>query len=37
VTPLSTLTCPGNQIVVIESFWYDLAISGEGVPIPVSG
>ena len=37
VTPLSTLTCPGNQIVVIESFSYDLTISGEGVTISVSG
>jgi hypothetical protein len=37
VTPLSTLTCPGNQVVVIESFSYDLTISGEGVTISVSG
>jgi hypothetical protein len=30
VTPLSTLTCPGNQQVVIESFSYDLSISYQG-------
>jgi hypothetical protein len=37
VTPLSTLTCPGNQVVVIESISYDLTISGQGVSINVSG
>jgi len=37
ITPLSTLDCPGNQVVVIESFTYDLVITGEGVTIPVSG
>ena len=37
VTPLSTLDCPGNQVVVIESFSYDLTITGEGVTINVSG
>jgi hypothetical protein len=37
VTPLSTLTCPGNQVVVIESVSYDLTISGQGVTIHVSG
>lgn len=37
VAPLSTLTCPGNQVVVIESFSYDLTISGQGVTIHVSG
>ena len=37
ITPLSTLDCPGNQVAVIESFTYDLAIVGEGVTIPVSG
>lgn len=31
ITPLSTLTCPGNQIVVIESLTWDLTLSGEGV------
>jgi hypothetical protein len=31
VTPLSTLTCPGNQVVVIESVTYDLTLSGEGL------
>jgi hypothetical protein len=31
VTPLSTLTCPGNQVVVIESVDYsDLVLSGPG-------
>jgi len=29
VTPLSTLTCPGNQIVVVESFSYNLTLSLE--------
>lgn len=37
VTPLSSLDCPGNQVVRIESVDYDLTISGEGVTIPVSG
>jgi hypothetical protein len=32
VTPRSTLTCPGNQIVVIESVEYsDLVLTGEGL------
>jgi len=32
VTPLSTLTCPGNQVVVIESVDYsDLVLTGEGL------
>ena len=32
VTPHSTLTCPGNQVVVIESVDYsDLVLSGEGL------
>ena len=30
VTPLSTLQCPGNQVVRIESFKYDLTISYQG-------
>lgn len=39
VTPLSTLTCPGNQVVVIESLtWdWDLILSGEGLSIPIQG
>ena len=37
ITPLSTLDCPGSQVVVVESFTYDLTIVGEGVTIPVSG
>lgn len=28
LTPLSTLDCPGNQIVVIESVTYDLTLTG---------
>ena len=24
ISPISTLQCPGNQVVVIESFSYDL-------------
>jgi hypothetical protein len=35
VTPLSTLTCPNGQIVVIESVSYDLQIVGEGLTIDV--
>jgi hypothetical protein len=31
ITPLSTLTCPGNQVVVIESISWNLTLSGEGV------
>jgi hypothetical protein len=31
VAPLSTLTCPGKQIVVVESVSYDLVLSGEGL------
>jgi hypothetical protein len=30
VTPLSTLTCPGGQHVVIESISYDLLLTGPG-------
>jgi hypothetical protein len=30
VAPLSTLTCPGNQVVVIESITYDLTLNVEG-------
>lgn len=32
VTPLSTLTCPGNQVVVIESVSYDLNLTWPGFP-----
>lgn len=31
ITPLSTLNCPGNQVVRIESVTYDLVLSGEGL------
>ena len=31
IAPLSTLTCPGNQVVVIESISYDLTLNVEGV------
>jgi hypothetical protein len=31
VSPLSTLTCPGGQRVVVESVTYDLTLSGEGL------
>jgi hypothetical protein len=31
ITPLSTLTCPGGQHVVIESVSYDLTLSGQGL------
>ena len=30
VTPLSTLDCPGKQVVVIESVSYDLTLHGPG-------
>jgi len=36
ITPLSTLECPGNQVVRIESVTYDLVLSGEGLTIPIS-
>jgi hypothetical protein len=31
VTPLSTLTCPGGQRVVIEAISYNLVLSGQGI------
>jgi hypothetical protein len=31
IAPLSSLTCPGNQVVVIESVAYDLTLSGMGL------
>lgn len=37
VTPLSTLTCPGNQPVVIEALTWDLVLSGERLNIPITG
>ena len=37
VSPLSTLDCPGNQVVVIESIAWDLVLSGEGLSIPIQG
>ena len=37
VSPISTLTCPPGQRVVIESATYDLTISGEGVTIHATG
>jgi hypothetical protein len=37
VTPLSTLDCPGNQVVIIESVSFDLVLSGEGISVPISG
>jgi hypothetical protein len=30
ITASSTLDCPGNQIVVVESFSYDLTLTGPG-------
>jgi hypothetical protein len=32
VSPLSTLTCTGNQHVVIQSVSYDLTLNGDGLP-----
>jgi hypothetical protein len=37
VSPLSTLDCPGNQVVRIESVSWDLTLAGEGLTIPISG
>jgi len=38
VSPLSTLTCTGNQHVVIQDVSYDLVLSGPGLPdVPLSG
>ncbi len=38
ITPLSTLQCPGNQVVRIELFSFDLTISYQGDPlVHVSG
>lgn len=37
VSPLSTLTCPGNQAVVIESLTWDLTLVGEGLSVPIQG
>jgi hypothetical protein len=31
VSPLSTLTCPGGQHVVIEAVTYNLTLSGQGI------
>jgi hypothetical protein len=31
ISPVSTLTCPGGQHVVIESLTYDLFLSGQGI------
>ena len=31
ITPLSTLTCPGGQHVVVESVSYDLTLAGQGL------
>jgi hypothetical protein len=36
ITPLSTLDCPGNQEVRIESVTYDLILSGEGLTVVIS-
>ena len=33
ITPLSTLQCPGSQVVRIESFSYDLTISYGGTDL----
>ena len=36
ISPLSTLDCPGNQVVVIESVsWDDLTVSGPGFSFPI--
>jgi hypothetical protein len=37
VSPLSTLDCPGKQVVRIESLTWNLVLSGEGLTIPIQG
>jgi hypothetical protein len=37
VTPLSTLTCPGNQVVRIESISYNLDLDGMGLHADITG
>jgi hypothetical protein len=38
VSPLSTLTCTGNQHVVIQDVSFDLVLSGDDLPdVPLSG
>jgi hypothetical protein len=37
VTPLSTLTCPGNQVVKIESAAWDLNLDGMGLHADIVG
>ena len=37
VSPLSTLACPGKQVVVIESLTWNLVLAGEGLTIPIQG
>ena len=36
VTPLSTLDCPGNQVVRIDSLTYNLTLSGPGLNVTIS-
>lgn len=37
LTAQSSLSCPGSQVVVIESIAWDLTLSGEGISIPIQG
>lgn len=37
VAPVSTLTCPGKQVVVIESASWNLTLTGEGLNLPITG
>lgn len=37
IAPLSSLTCPGQQVVVIESVSYDLVLAGEGLTAKLQG
>ena len=37
ITPLSTLTCPGNQQVVIDSVSFDLTLRAQGINEHVTG
>ena len=37
ISPLSTLDCPGNQVVRIDALTWDLVLSGEGLSVPIQG
>jgi hypothetical protein len=37
ISPLSTLDCPGKQVVRIDSLTWNLTLSGEGLEIDIQG